>query len=129
MVKAVGAPGRGGFTLVELLVVMAVVALLLSMVTPRYFASVDRAREAVLKETLATVREAIDKFHADTGAYPASLDELVRRRYLRRAPLDPVTESAATWVVVPAPGGAGGLFDVRSGAPGSAADGTAFSDL
>ncbi|MFN8909571.1 MAG: type II secretion system protein [Betaproteobacteria bacterium] len=129
MVKAVGAPGRGGFTLVELLVVMAVVALLLSMVTPRYFASVDRAREAVLKETLATVREAIDKFHADTGAYPASLDELVRRRYLRRAPLDPVTESAATWVVVPARGGAGGLFDVRSGAPGSAADGTAFSDL
>lgn len=129
MVKAAGAPGRGGFTLVELLVVMAVVALLLSMVTPRYFASVDRAREAVLKETLATVREAIDKYHADTGAYPASLDELVRRRYLRRTPVDPVTESVATWIVVPAPGGAGGLFDMRSGAAGSAADGTAFSDL
>lgn len=125
----VGAGPRGGFTLIELLVVLAIIALLASIATPRYFSSVERAREAVLRETLATVREAIDKFHADTGSYPASLDELVRRRYLRRAPVDPVTESASTWVAVPAPLGEAGVFDVRSGAPGRASDGTAFSEL
>ncbi len=116
-----------GFTLVELLVVMAVLALLLSLAVPRYFRSVERAREAVLRENLQVMREAIDKFHADTGKYPGGVAELVSRRYLRRLPVDPVTERDDTWVAVAPPGGAG-MFDVRSGAPGVALDGTAFAE-
>ena len=68
---------RRGFTLIELLVVMAIIATLLSIVAPRYFTHLDRAREAALRETLVVVRDAIDKFHGDTGRYPESLEELV----------------------------------------------------
>lgn len=77
-----------GFTLVELLVVMAIVALLLSIAAPRYFGHLERAQEAALLETLVVTRDAIDKFHGDTGRYPQDLDELVSRRYLRAPPLD-----------------------------------------
>ncbi|MCW5624567.1 MAG: prepilin-type N-terminal cleavage/methylation domain-containing protein [Burkholderiales bacterium] len=119
---------RGGFTLIELLVVMAVLALLLSIAIPRYFNSVDRSREAVLKENLNVIREAIDKFHVDTGRYPGGVEDLVSRKYLRRMPIDPVSERADTWVIVPAPGGDGGMYDVKSGAEGTASDGTAYGD-
>ena len=110
---------RRGFTLIELLVVMAIIATLLSIATPRYFAHLDRAREAALRETLFIVRDAIDKFHADTGRYPAELDELVSRRYLRSLPLDPVSDSRETWTVVEPPGGQPGVGDIRSGAGGA----------
>lgn len=122
---------RRGFTLIELLVVMAVVALLLSLAAPRYFQHVERSREAVLKENLAVMRDAIDQFHADTGRWPDSLTQLVDRRYLRAVPVDPITESAQTWVAVAAAeagGEEGGLRDVRSGAEGVAADGVPFGD-
>ncbi|MDO8450811.1 MAG: prepilin-type N-terminal cleavage/methylation domain-containing protein [Rhodoferax sp.] len=109
---------RRGFTLIELLVVMAIIATLLSIATPRYFAHLDRAREAALRETLSVVRDSIDKFHADTGRYPAELDELVTKRYLRRLPVDPVSESAETWVIVPPPNEVTGVWDVKSGAGG-----------
>ncbi|MDO9165321.1 MAG: prepilin-type N-terminal cleavage/methylation domain-containing protein [Rhodoferax sp.] len=109
---------RRGFTLIELLVVMAIIATLLSIATPRYFAHLDRAREAALRETLSVVRDSIDKFHADTGRYPAELDELVTKRYLRRLPVDPVSESAETWVIVPPPNELTGVWDVKSGAGG-----------
>ena len=109
---------RGGFTLIELLVVMAIIATLLSIATPRYFAHLDRAREAALRETLFVVRDAIDKFHADTGRYPAELEELVTRRYLRKLPVDPVTDRADSWTLVPAPGEAAGVSDLKSGAGG-----------
>ena len=122
---------RRGFTLIELLVVMAVVALLLSLAAPRYFQHVERSREAVLKENLAVMRDAIDQFHADTGRWPDSLTQLVDKRYLRAVPVDPLTESADTWVALPATesgGEAAGLRDVRSGAEGAGADGVPFGD-
>lgn len=118
-----------GFTLIELLVVLAILATLLSLAAPRYAGSVDKAREAVLKENLAGLRGAIDRYFADTGRYPESLAELVVKRYLRRIPDDPVTDSATTWVIVaPVEGQAGGVGDVRSGASGKSRDGSFFKD-
>jgi len=104
-----------GFTLIELLVVMAIIATLLSIATPRYFSQLQHAREASLRETLAVVRDAIDKYHTDTGTYPADLETLVTQRYLAKAPLDPINERTDTWVLVPAPGEAG-VWDLHSGA-------------
>lgn len=119
---------RSGFTLIELLVVMAILATLLSIVAPRYFDSVDRAKEIALRTNLRMLREAIDKHRADTGRLPESLQGLANSRYVRSVPVDPVTDSAATWVTAPHPDGqTSGVFDVRSGAPGTARDGTAFS--
>lgn len=109
---------RRGFTLIELLVVMAIIATLLTIATPRYFSHLDKAREAALRETLFVVRDSIDKFHSDTGRYPAELDELVSKRYLRRLPVDPVSESADTWVIVPPPSELTGVWDLKSGAGG-----------
>ncbi len=121
--------GRG-FTLIELLVVLAIIAALLAIAAPRYFTSLDRAREAALRETLFVMRDAIDKYHGDTGRYPDSLGELVTKRYLRKLPPDPLTESTETWeVVLPPPGAAGGhVYDVKSGAPGEGSDGVPFVD-
>lgn len=118
---------RRGFTLIELLVVMAIIGLLVSLAAPRYFNSVDRSKEAVLRSDLATMRDAIDKYHGDRGKYPDNLDDLVTKGYLRSIPKDPVTDSKATWVVVPpADPNQGGVYDVKSGAPGKSRDGTEF---
>lgn len=120
---------KGGFTLIELLVAMTIVALLLSIVAPRYFHNVSKAEETVLKEDLTLMREALDKYHSDTGKYPDTLEDLVSRKYLRKIPVDPITQSSATWVVTPPAGGEkGAVFDVKSGAPGNANDGTAYAD-
>ena len=119
---------KKGFTLIELLVVMAIVATLLTLAVPRYFVSIDRSREAVLKENLWQIRDAIGKYHADKGRYPESLQVLATEQYLRKVPIDPVTQSEMTWVVVPVPGTeTAGVFDVRSGAPGKSVDGTEFA--
>ena len=109
---------RRGFTLIELLVVMAIIATLLSIATPSYFSHLERAREVTLRETLLVVRDAIDKFHADTGRYPAELSELASRRYLRKVPVDPISERSDTWIIVPPPGEGAGVWDLRSGAGG-----------
>ncbi|MFN0039719.1 MAG: type II secretion system protein [Burkholderiales bacterium] len=117
-----------GFTLIELLVVMSIIALLLTLAAPRYFHSTDRAREAVLKQNLAQMRDAIDKFHGDRGRYPDRLDDLVEKKYLRRIPTDPITDSPDSWVrISPDEAQSGGVFDVRSGAPGTSLDGTAYA--
>lgn len=120
---------RRGFTLIELLVVMAVIATVLTIAVPRYFQHLDRAREASLRESLAVMRDALDKYRGDTGRYPESLDELVTKRYLRRVPLDPITESTETWVIVPPPEEPGQrkLWDIRSGAEGQGLDGSDYS--
>ena len=114
-----------GFTLIELLIVMAVIAILLTLVSPRYFDSVQRSKEAVLKEDLKTLRDVIDKYHGDTGRYPEQLRDLVVDKYIREIPIDPVTGSSETWVLVPPEQGSG-IYDVRSGAPGKARDGSAY---
>ena len=118
----------GGFTLIELLVVLAIVATLLTIAVPRYFSSVDKSKEVVLKENLYQLRDAISKYHADRGRYPETLEALATDKYLRSVPFDPITESATTWLVVaPDDPQKGGVFDVKSGAPGKATNGTEFS--
>ena len=109
----------GGFTLVELMVVLTVIALLLSVVVPDYVGRMKRAEEAVLQENLAVMRDALDKHYTDAGKYPANLEELVAKRYLRSIPRDPFTQSATTWVAVPpADPKSGGVFDIHSAAKG-----------
>ena len=108
-----------GFTLVELMVVLAVIALLLSVVVPDYMGRMRRAEEAVLQENLALMRDALDKHYADAGKYPTSIEELVAKRYLRSIPKDPFTQSAATWTPVPPTDPKrGGIFDIHSSAKG-----------
>ena len=126
-----GPPPRRGFTLIELIVVMAIVALLASIAAPRYMRSVDVARENALRSTLATLRDAIDQYAADRGHYPQALDELVQQRYLRQLPQDPLTTRSDSWVVVGPPADSyvtGPMADVRSGAAGRAGDGSLYAD-
>ena len=118
-----------GFTLIELLVVMAIVALLVSLASPRYFGSLSRSKETALHQTLAVVRDSIDKFYADNGKYPDDLAMLVSKRYLRSLPLDPVTGSDGTWIVVPPDDPEkGGVYDIQSGAEGAGHDGKPFRE-
>lgn len=118
---------KRGFTLIELLVALTIIALLLSLVVPRYFGGLTRAEEAGLKENLYLMRDAIDKHFADTGKYPASLDELAAKKYIRSVPIDPITQSATSWVVVaPADPQLGAVYDIRSGAKGLGRDGKPY---
>ena len=110
--------GRRGFTLIELLVVLAVLATLLTLALPRYFGSIDKSKEAVLKENLFQLRDAISRYHADKGKYPETLDALASDKYLRKVPIDPITESPATWIIIPPEDREkSGVYDVRSGSP------------
>jgi general secretion pathway protein G len=107
---------------------MTIVALLLTLALPRYFGSIDSSKEAVLKENLHQMREAISRYHADKGRYPETLEALAADKYLRRVPLDPITESTATWQVVqPEDTQKSGVYDVRSGAQGKSRDGSDYS--
>jgi len=120
---------RRGFTLVELLVVIAIVGTLLTIAVPRYFASVERSKEAVLKENLAVMRDAVQKYYGDKGKYPEKLEELASAKYLRKIPIDPITASSTTWIAVPPKDSdKGGVYDVHSGAPGKGSDGTAYAE-
>ena len=121
-------PSCRGFTLIELLVVMALIGMLLSLSVPRYFGNVDKAKESVLRQNLAQTRDAIDKYFGDNGRYPDSLDEIVTRRYLRKLPVDPITDRSDSWVIVaPEKKDMGAVFDVRSGAAGRARDGSEYA--
>ena len=116
-----------GFTVIELLVVLAALALLLSVAAPRYLQHLDTAREVTLKEDLHQLRDAIDKFYSDQARYPANLEELVVKRYLRALPEDPVTQRSDSWVITaPANSLPGKVFDVHSGAKGTARDGSRY---
>ncbi|MDF2444860.1 MAG: type secretion system protein [Moraxellaceae bacterium] len=121
-------PRKKGFTLIELLVVMAIVAMLLSLVAPRYMRQADKAKEAVLRENLSALRLALDQYYSDKGRYPERLDLLVHERYLRRLPIDPITDRNTTWqAVVLEEEGRSGIYDVKSGAQGKGIDKTAYS--
>ncbi|MHC6225771.1 type II secretion system protein [Pseudomonas sp. X10] len=118
-----------GFTLIELLVVMAIIATLLTIAMPRYFNSLEASREATLRQSLAVLREALDHYYGDTGAYPDSLEQLVEQRYLRSTPVDPITERRDAWQMVAPPEGVdGGVADIKSGATGRARDGSLYAE-
>lgn len=123
-----------GFTLIEVLVVVSLVVLLASLGMNQYRNSLQFGREAVLKEDLFRMRDAIDQYHADKGKYPQGLEDLVTDGYLREVPKDPITASADTWQTVAAepdpqnPSAEPGIYDVKSGSEGTAIDGTAYAD-
>jgi general secretion pathway protein G len=123
-----------GFTLIEVLIVVTLVITLASVGMATYTNSVYRAREAVLKEDLFRMRDAIDQYYADKNKYPQSLQDLVSDGYLRDIPKDPMTDSAETWTTVPAeldasnPAAEPGVYDVKSGADGVGLDGTRYAD-
>jgi general secretion pathway protein G len=125
---------QGGFTLVELLVVISLIGILAAMGMVQYKNSVVKAGESVLKTDLFRMRDAIDQYYADKGKYPGSLDTLVSEGYLRKVPEDPITKSSDTWQTVPAepdpnnPSSEPGIYDIKSGAPGSALDGSNYAD-
>jgi general secretion pathway protein G len=121
---------KRGFTLIEMLVVMAIVALLLTIALPRYFGSLEKSKEVALKENLRVLRMTLDKFHADKGRFPDALQELVDQKYLRATPIDPITESSDTWVLLASSQeGESGIADVKSGAPGQALNGGSYESF
>jgi general secretion pathway protein G len=132
--RARRAPGAAGWTLIELLVVISLITILAGLALASYRNSITASKEAVLKTNLFRIRDAIDQYYADKGRYPPSLDALVSDGYLRRIPEDPFTGSADTWQTIPAepdpnnPGAEPGVYDVKSGAEGTALDGTAYRD-
>ena len=120
---------RAGFTLIELLVVLGIVALLLTLAVPRYFPSIDKAKETILQDNLRNTRDVIDQFYADRGRYPDSLEQLVEKKYLRSLPIDPITESTATWILIPPEDATkGALYGIKSGAPGMDRSGKPYSE-
>ena len=125
---------QGGFTLVELLIVISLISILAAMGLVQYKNSVLSSKESTLKTDLFRMRDAIDQYYADKGKYPSGLDALVSDGYMRKVPEDPVTKTADSWVTVPAepdpnnPSGEPGIYDVKSGATGTGLDGTSYSD-
>jgi len=125
MTRRAGRTATHGFTLIELLIVMAIIGTLLSIAVPRYFHSLQHARETVLKQDLSILREAIDKYYADLNQYPEKLPDLVDKHYVRSVPVDPFTRLADTWTVVASDDpDHPGIRDILSGAPDIASNGT-----
>jgi general secretion pathway protein G len=127
------ADGERGFTLVELMIVMAVISILLTIAIPAYLQSIKRAKEAVLKEDLHTMRNDIDQYTVDKEKAPQSLDDLVQAGYLKTIPIDPMTSRSDTWItsesdtLMSINETQGGIDDVKSGAQGLAMDGTSYN--
>ena len=123
-----------GFTLIELLIVIALITILATMGIVQYRNSINSTKEAVLHTDLFRMRDAIDQYYADKAKYPASLDALVSDGYMRKIPEDPMTKSSDTWQTVPAepdpgnPSAEPGIYNVKSGAPGTGLDGSSFSE-
>ena len=118
-----------GFTLIELLVVLGIVALMLTLAVPRYFPTIDAAKETMLVDNLRSVRSTIDQFYADTGRYPDSLPQLVEKKYLKALPIDPITESTETWILLaPEDGSPGNVYNIKSGASGNGRNGRPYAD-
>ncbi|MEK6749078.1 MAG: prepilin-type N-terminal cleavage/methylation domain-containing protein [Pseudomonadota bacterium] len=120
--------GKRGFTLLELMVVLALVGVLAAVAAPVATRAIHNAKEAALKEDLTQLRKAVDDYYADHGRYPERLQRLVEARYLRRVPVDPLTGRADSWIELAYDGPGGGVYDVRSGEPGRSRDGQAYSE-
>jgi len=122
--------GEGGFTMIEMMIVMTIIGILLTIAQPQFHNYTTRAREAVLKENLFTMRDVIDQYYADKGKYPDTFQDLVDNRYIRTIPVDPFTRSSETWVEVPpeAEAGEGGISDVHSGSDLIGLNGTPYNE-
>ena len=127
--------GHGGWTLIELVIVMAIITVLASLATVGARNAVYLAREATLKEDLFRMRDAIDQYYADKGKYPADLQALVTDQYMREVPVDPISQSRDNWQTIPAepdpsnPSADPGIFNVKSGAEGTSLQGQAYSEF
>jgi general secretion pathway protein G len=125
---------RAGFTLIELMVVMALISVLAGMGVVQYRNSIVRAKEAVLQEDLFRMRDAIDQYYADKAKYPLNLDALVSEGYMRAVPKDPFTNGTDTWQTIPSdpdpnnPTGEIGIYNVKSGSDGTSLDGTKYNE-
>jgi general secretion pathway protein G len=125
---------RRGFTIIEILIVMTIISVLVSMAVPLYQRSIIAAKESVLKSNLFTLRTMIDEYTYDKKKAPQSLDDLVSDGYLRQVPLDPITASDQTWIVITEDALTAvdqtepGIFDVRSGAEGDSLDGSPYGE-
>ncbi len=125
---------RFGFTLIELMIVMAIIAVLMSVAIPIYSRSIVRAKESVLKNNLFTLRTVIDEYTYDKQKAPQSLQDLVSDGYLRQVPIDPMTNSADSWKTIMEDASntvnqtEPGIFDVRSGSDKTSSEGTPYSD-
>ena len=128
-----GRKGEGGFTLVELMIVMAIIMILATIAIPIYVRTLQRAKEATLREDLHTMRTAIDSYTIDKEKAPDSLDDLVQAGYLKSIPVDPITSSSETWMtgmsdtMTDINETQGGLDDVHSGSQALASDGTTYN--
>src|SRR5436190_5350649 len=126
--------GERGFTLIELMVVISLLIILASMGLVQYRHSITRSKEAVLKEDLFRIRDAIDQYYADKNQYPSTLDALVSDGYIRTVPKDPFTQSESSWQSVPAepdpnnPIAEPGVYDIKSGSDATALDGTRYAE-
>jgi general secretion pathway protein G len=125
--------GEGGFTLVELMIVMAIIMILATIAIPIYVRTLQRAKEATLREDLHTMRTAIDSYTVDKEKAPESLDDLVQAGYLKSIPVDPMTSSNETWItgmsdtMTDINETQGGMDDVHSGSQALASDGTTYN--
>jgi general secretion pathway protein G len=134
MARNTGTGSSRGFTIIELMVVLALVVILASLAMVQYRRSIIYAKEAVLLDDLTKMREAIDQYYADKNQYPPTLGALASEGYLREIPKDPITESNSSWQEVPAepdasnPTAGPGVFDVKSGSDGTALDGRRYSE-
>ena len=118
-----------GFTLIEMLIVMAIMGILVTIAAPSFQRSIIRAREASLKHTLFVFRDVIDQYYSDNGKYPETLETLVKSHYIREVAKDPFTGSSETWVLIPPEGDeAGGVYDVHSGSDRISLDGVPYNE-
>ena len=126
--------GRGGFTIIELMVVMAIVLVILSVAVPLYNKTVIRARETVLHQNLATMRAVIDEYTYDKQKAPQNLEDIVREGYLRQVPMDPMAGNNTSWKIIMEEAAASvsqaepGIFDVRSSSEKISLEGTKYSE-
>ncbi len=125
--------GKKGYTLLELMIVVAIVSILVTLAIPTFQQSAMKAKEAALKQNLFTMRAVLDQYYADRGDYPASLETLVEEKYLRAIPVDPFTKSATTWNEIfeeqeEGDDSPAGVYDIKSGSDDLALDGTPYKD-
>ena len=132
--SAIAKRTSGGFTLIELMIVISIILILISTAIPLYQASIRNAREAVLRQNLFTLRSVIDQYSEDKEKAPQSLQDLIDAGYLKQIPMDPITQSRDTWqtvqedVLLSVDQTQPGISDVHSGAQGSGSNGVAYSE-